>query len=68
MASITMFFSDKLCSNINSLVSNSVDLNTFNSKNLLAELICVRNGLCEIPNIMLSKEELNLMIVDVCTS
>ena len=35
---------------------------------LLAELISVKDGLCELTNNILSKEELDLMIVDVCIS
>ena len=46
---------------IDSLVSDSVDVNTYNSANLLAELMCARDGLCEIPNVMLSKKELNFV-------
>ena len=64
-------YNDLLFGSVNSIVNSfclkSIDDSTFSTANLLSELICVRDGLCDIA-INFTKEELLSIIDNVCTS
>ena len=64
---IIIFFFGSVNSIVNSSCSKSLGDSTFSTANLLSELICVRDGLCDIA-INFTKEELLSIIENVCTS